>query len=531
MDGLCHDSRDNKNSCKGYKRLVSYERWNYSLLSCEGLSHIAVVELTLLVTINNDRRCEVKYRQIQEVLVDIPERITEHGLSSENTQSSGGSSDASEGIPCIESLLAMCLLPGRAVGHDRAVWQELNNISLTNQTEKVALRSQRVKVESGVGVPQSLVTQAASLIGCGIMQKPFWYLGVMVGDYRRTLLKSVLGASPLYNMSIYRVPKGVLKEMEAIRSNFFIGADTLERKIAWVSWDKVLASKKKGGLGVSSFHALNRALLLKWVWRFLSQDGSLWFPRLFALETDKEASVASKLGSSSIDVSFRRSVREGVEREQWNDLNSLSSVTLSSSKDRWICDLNGEGVFRVKEIRIILDDIFLPSDFNATRWVKYIPIKVNVFAWRARLDRLPTRCNLIRRGVVLDSSLCPMCGLVPEDIHHILFRCDIAQLVFRRICRWWDLDWQDLMSFSDWGAWFSDFRFSSRLKLILKGVFYTAWWHLWAFRNQTIFAVNPPRRYVIIDDIVSYSFNWCSSRCNSLFSLESWMENHHLISL
>ncbi|GKE04182.1 RNA-directed DNA polymerase, eukaryota, partial [Tanacetum coccineum] len=148
-------------------------------------------------------------------------------------------------------------------------------------------------------------------------------------------------------------------------------------------------------------------------------------------------------------------------------------------------------------------DIFLPSDFNATRWVKYIPIKVNVFSWRARLDRLPTRCNLIRRGVVLDSSLCPMCGLVPEDIHHILFRCDIAQLVIRRICRWWDLDWQDLMSFSDWGAWFSDIRFSSRLKLILEGVFYTAWWHLWAFRNQTIFAVNPPRRSVIFDDIVS----------------------------
>ncbi|GJT53201.1 hypothetical protein Tco_0988255 [Tanacetum coccineum] len=106
--------------------------------------------------INNGRRREVKYRQSQEVLVDIPERITEHGLSLENTQSSSGSSDASEGIPCIESLLAMCLVSGvsrmfggtgsfarvvqlgttvqlrtgRAVGHDRAVWQELNNISL-----------------------------------------------------------------------------------------------------------------------------------------------------------------------------------------------------------------------------------------------------------------------------------------------------------------------------------------------------------------------------------------------------------------
>nr|GEU97974.1 RNA-directed DNA polymerase, eukaryota [Tanacetum cinerariifolium] len=58
---------------------------------------------------------------------------------------------------------------------------------------------------------------------------------------------------------------------------------------------------------------------------------------------------------------------------------------------RWICDLNGDGVFRVKEVRTILDDIFLPSVADATRWVKYIPIKINVFAWRARLDRLPTR--------------------------------------------------------------------------------------------------------------------------------------------
>ncbi|GJS06333.1 RNA-directed DNA polymerase, eukaryota [Tanacetum coccineum] len=165
----------------------------------------------------------------------------------------------------------------------------------------------------GVGVPRTLVTQVASLIGCALMQKPFRYLGVMVGDCmsrklawaetvqklhsrlsnwkvktlsirgRLTLRKSVLSASPLYNMSIYKVPKGVMNEMEAIRSKFFNGADTLERKITWVSWDKVLASKKNGGLGVSSFHALNRALLLKWISRFISQDGSLWYRVIQAL--------------------------------------------------------------------------------------------------------------------------------------------------------------------------------------------------------------------------------------------------------
>nr|GEU65136.1 RNA-directed DNA polymerase, eukaryota, reverse transcriptase zinc-binding domain protein [Tanacetum cinerariifolium] len=292
---------------------------------------------------------------------------------------------------------------------------------------------------------------------------------------RVTLLKWVLGASPLYNMSIYKLPKGVLKEMKAIRSKFFNGADISDRKIMRAAWDKVLASKKNGGLGVLSFHALNHALLLKWVWRFISQDGSLWFrviqalygssfdlhsvnqpsiwcsilrevnlqkskgfdfithckkrvgnghstrfwydnwisdqpirdrfPRLFALETDKEVMVAAKLGASSTDVSFRRA-------------------------DRWICDLTGDGDFRVKEVRNILNYLFLPSQLEATRWVKYIPIKINVFAWRVRLDRLPTRSNLIRRGVILDSALCPLCDSTAKDIHHVLFRCDNAHIFF-----------------------------------------------------------------------------------------------------
>nr|GEV82657.1 RNA-directed DNA polymerase, eukaryota [Tanacetum cinerariifolium] len=242
---------------------------------------------------------------------------------------------------------------------------------------------------------------AASLIGCAVMQNPFRYLGVMVGDSmsrklawadtvqklrsrlskwkvktlsiggRLTLLKWVLGASPLYNMSIYKVPKGVLKEMEAIRCNFFNGADPAERKITWVTWDKFLASKKNGSLGVSSFHALNRALLLKWVWRFLSQDGSLWYRVIQALYG--ASFELHPVNQSSIWCSI------------------LRSVTLSASKDRWICNLNGDGVFHVKEVHTILDDIFLPSAADAMRWVKYIPIKINVFAWRARLDHLPTR--------------------------------------------------------------------------------------------------------------------------------------------
>nr|GEW47712.1 RNA-directed DNA polymerase, eukaryota [Tanacetum cinerariifolium] len=225
----------------------------------------------------------------------------------------------------------------------------------------------------GVGVSLDIVNQGASIIGCSVMHAPFKYLGVtwkvktlFIGG-RLTLLKSVLGAVPLYTMSIYKAPKGVLHEMEMIQNSFFNGADSADRKITWVAWDKVLASKKHGGLGVSSYYALNRALLLKWVqvlslkgFDFLSHckirvgndlNARFWldtwimdlplsirFPRIYALERIKEVSVAVKWGASSFDESFRRQVRD--------------------------------------DIRSYLDDLFLPSSNEATRWVKYVPIKV-----------------------------------------------------------------------------------------------------------------------------------------------------------
>ncbi|GJX30287.1 RNA-directed DNA polymerase, eukaryota [Tanacetum coccineum] len=48
-----------------------------------------------------------------------------------------------------------------------------------------------------------------------------------------------------------------------IRISFSNGVDSSDRKISWVAWDNVLASKLNGGLGVSSFFALNRSERLR----------------------------------------------------------------------------------------------------------------------------------------------------------------------------------------------------------------------------------------------------------------------------
>ncbi|GJR71510.1 RNA-directed DNA polymerase, eukaryota [Tanacetum coccineum] len=107
----------------------------------------------------------------------------------------------------------------------------------------------------------------------------------------------------------------------------------------------------------------------------------------------------------------------------------------------WIWDLNGDGEFCVKDVRNLLDVTFLPKADSPTRWIKTIPIKVNIFAWKVSLDRLPTRSNLARRGVLVPSSSCLICNVSDEDLAHLLFRCDLAIEVTRLVYRWWNLVW------------------------------------------------------------------------------------------
>ncbi|GKV51184.1 hypothetical protein SLEP1_g57855 [Rubroshorea leprosula] len=49
-----------------------------------------------------------------------------------------------------------------------------------------------------------------------------------------------------------------------------------DRKIAWVSWEKVCNSRKDGGLGVKDLEKFNMALLGKWRWRLVVEKEALW---------------------------------------------------------------------------------------------------------------------------------------------------------------------------------------------------------------------------------------------------------------
>nr|GEZ56513.1 RNA-directed DNA polymerase, eukaryota, reverse transcriptase zinc-binding domain protein [Tanacetum cinerariifolium] len=371
----------------------------------------------------------------------------------------------------------------------------------------------------GVHVESDRVKEAALRLGCLTLKTPFLYLGSKVGGSmsrlherdevvervkmrlskwkmkslsiggRNTLLKSILGSMTIFNMSIFKVPFEVLRTLESIRSHFFNGHALRSNKASWVSWKKVLSSKDKGGLGVSSLYALNRGLLFKWIWSFYTQDKSLWvrvikamygdkgkidaevktgsrscwlntvheaknltqkgitlrdfmrikrgngentsfwedcwiegdslrnrFPRLYTLKSCKRITVGENMRQPSLEFSFRRNTRGGVEQEQLGDLVTLMhDASLSPMADRWI---------------------------------KYVPIKVNVNAWKVKLDALPTRSR---------------------DIEAFVFSCNMVRRTTRMITRWWYVSYEDFVDYEDWRAWIINLRLPSKNKMMLEG--------------------------------------------------------------
>ncbi|GJZ16448.1 RNA-directed DNA polymerase, eukaryota, reverse transcriptase zinc-binding domain protein [Tanacetum coccineum] len=355
---------------------------------------------------------------------------------------------------------------------------------------------------------------------------------------------STLTVKPYFVVPVHKgqVPIGVLNHLESIRRNFFYGVDGSDRKLAWIGWNMVLTSKKNGGLGVSSFFAHNRALLFKWVWRFLTDGSSLWtrfikaifgnkgaldthkliprrspwqdvilaihslqskginlmdfiqkkvgngentsfwddswlgevalkvlYKRLYALEMCKSISVAEKMGHPSLSHSFRRMPRGGVEQENYGLLCSkVADLVLPNISDRWCWSLEGSQEFSVKSSRILIDNTILPKAEVPTRWLRVVPIKVNVHAWRVCLDKLPTRANLSLRGMDISSIACPLCNSAVESTSHIFLACPLARQVWRNFLIWWELEDVAFNSYNEWLIWIVNIRLHKQLKVFLE---------------------------------------------------------------
>ncbi|GJX77447.1 retrovirus-related pol polyprotein from transposon TNT 1-94 [Tanacetum coccineum] len=186
-------------------------------------------------------------------------------------------------------------------------------------------------------------------------------------------------------------------------------------------------------------------------------------------ESDKKIDVATKMRQNDLGFSLRRSPRDGVELEQFNALNLLlAGTSFSLSNDRWNWSLVGSGEFNVASVRKLIDDRRLGGSNHKTRWICTVPIKINIMAWKVRSDYLPTRLNISRRGIEIQSIMCPCCNKEVESSSHIFFRCPVVRNLYRKISIWWDYPYVEFDSYDNWLEWLSSLRSNSKRKAILE---------------------------------------------------------------
>nr|GEV45238.1 nucleotide-binding alpha-beta plait domain-containing protein [Tanacetum cinerariifolium] len=409
----------------------------------------------------------------------------------------------------------------------------------------------------GVHVDSERVNRAAMKLGCLVLKTHFTYLGSIVGGNmsrkqswietvdkikkrlskwkmntlsiggRLTLIKSVLGSTPLYHFSLFKVQMGVLNNIESLRSQFFYGHGLNSKKATWVNWKKALASKDRGGLGISRFVTQKNTIQSRVIQALHGVNGrtgvasrggynSCWMAiiqetnslltkdklnRVYALESLKHVTVGTKFSQPLLSSTFRRTPRGGIEMDQFVKMvDDVKEVILSMSEDRWVWDLENTGEFSVSLIRNLIVEKMLPLTNYKTRWNKLDPIKVNILSWKIMTNLLPTRFNISCRGICIDSILCANYDKGVETSSHLFFSCSMAKMAVTLILHWWCIPVVELDSYDDWTLW-------------------------------TIFDAKMPKKALLFDDILNWAkcvvtrkyVSWYCMFLNG--SLVSWKSN------
>ncbi|XP_071699677.1 uncharacterized protein [Rutidosis leptorrhynchoides] len=241
-----------------------------------------------------------------------------------------------------------------------------------------------------------------------------WKTRTMSFGGRLTLIKSVLSSLPLYFFSLFHAPSNIINLVEGMRRKFFWGGTGDENKLAWVNWDSILQPYGKGGLNIGSLKA--KKTFLFWV------NGG---------------------GDSKLKISHYGELTGRLHGEPSNLEARVRTIgSMNEEESKWIFKPSGKENYSSKLVASSIDALLLEGNSSDPETLRnnLMPQKLGIFVWKALKNRLPTKVELEKRGIILESLLCPLRNKVNETVEHALFSCDQAKLVWKGVLKWWEVN-------------------------------------------------------------------------------------------
>uniref|UniRef100_A0A803NMC7 Reverse transcriptase domain-containing protein n=1 Tax=Cannabis sativa TaxID=3483 RepID=A0A803NMC7_CANSA len=295
----------------------------------------------------------------------------------------------------------------------------------------------------------------------------------------------------------------LVKSVGSTLSNYCGDVDD-KRTLHTVSWGKLCTPKVAGGLGFRSTLATNKAFLLKWAWKILMDENSLWgqlmknkyFPNqsFLDLEIKNSDSLMWKAilrGRPLLMEGLCRRIGDGRTTSIWFDpwvpggrLQPIPRVDATGG----ISLVKPSGEFSIKSAyRLSLNIDTNRPEYTKwkTVWGVRIHNRLKMIWWKILSNSLLTKARL-SMVFALDNALCPLCNMDEENSLHLLWSCEFTRAI------WFGCMWQvrtnalTAASWEDWLVWFSDEdKRPNRMHLhLFLGGTATVFEEIWRVRNK-----------------------------------------------
>ncbi|GLT59681.1 hypothetical protein SLA2020_324880 [Shorea laevis] len=261
------------------------------------------------------------------------------------------------------------------------------------------------------------------------------------------------------------------------------------------------------------------------------------YPRLFSLATNKRDTIAEVRRDSEGVEEWQWSWRRNLfvwEHNLWQELKgTLSQVQLKQGQeDYWSWRWEKKGEYTTRSAYYQITQSQSAQDIGCINliWKSTAPLKVAALAWRAFFDRLPTKTNLARRGIIMVRAeiMCSWCSTEEESLDHLFFKCLYSWKIWTYCYTWWNFSLAAQVNVQRHYEQHMGLIQKKELKEAWRMIWLTTIWTVWVWRNQKVFGKEQNNEEEVRELIKHRSFYWLKAKLYPNLQYDIWKDDPRL---